>query len=38
MVLALVGLPPKFDSVCNQILSGTVVPSYETGSEQVLRL
>jgi len=38
MVFALVGLPPKFDYVRNQILSGTVVPSYETGSEQVLHL
>ncbi|KAJ1421323.1 Zinc finger, CCHC-type superfamily [Sesbania bispinosa] len=38
MVLALVGLPPEFDSVRNQILSGTVVPSYDTVSEQLLRL
>ncbi|KAJ1398813.1 gag-polypeptide of LTR copia-type [Sesbania bispinosa] len=38
MVLALAGLPPEFDSVRNQILSSTVVPSYDTVSEQLLRL
>ncbi|KAJ1384474.1 Zinc finger, CCHC-type superfamily [Sesbania bispinosa] len=38
MVLALAGLPPEFDSIRNQILSGIVVPSYDTVSEQLLRL
>jgi len=38
MVLALVGLPTEFDSVRNQILYGTVVPPYDTISEQLLCL
>jgi len=35
VVLALFGLPPKFDSVCNQIISGTIVLSYDIASEFV---
>jgi len=38
MVLALAGLPIEFDSIRNQILSCTVVPSYDIVSEQLLRL
>ncbi|KOM51343.1 hypothetical protein LR48_Vigan09g000200 [Vigna angularis] len=37
MVLTLVGLPLNFDSIRNQILFDTVVPSYDTVSEQLLR-
>ncbi|XP_027927969.1 uncharacterized protein LOC114184830 [Vigna unguiculata] len=38
MVLALVGPPTELDYVRNQILSGTVVPSYDTVNEQLLCL
>jgi hypothetical protein len=38
MVMALKELPSKLESVCNQILSGTTVPNYDTVSEQLLRL
>jgi len=38
MALALAGLPPSFESVRSQILSGTVVPSFETVCEQLFRL
>ena len=36
MVLALPGLPPKLDSVCNQILSSPSISSYDTVCEQLL--
>ncbi|KAJ1401798.1 hypothetical protein SESBI_28561 [Sesbania bispinosa] len=38
MVLALAGLPHDLDSVRNQILSSPTIPSYDTVSEQLLRL
>ena len=38
MVMALKGLPSELESVRNQILSGTIVPNYDTLSEELLRL
>lgn len=38
MVLALVGLTLELEAVRNQILSGSVVLSYDTVNEQLLRL
>lgn len=38
MIMELIRLPSKIESVCNQILSGTTVPNYDTVSEQLLRL
>ena len=38
MVLALVGLAPKLEAVCNKILSSSAIPSYDMVSEQLLCL
>lgn len=38
MVMALIRLPPEQDSVCNQILSGSTIRTYDKVSEQLLHL
>lgn len=33
MIMALIGLPSELESICNLILSSTIVPNYDAVSE-----
>lgn len=38
IIMSVIRLPSELESICNQILSGTIVPSYDSVSEQLLQL